>query len=292
MDPGIQVYHDLITNVLKVLQKVEPKLCVLGMQQAAKTLDTNKIPYKLEGKLISITDGSDKHYKILFGVVLELVEKYEQRYGYNEIWLMLKVPVVKTLMAHREAIKKTGLELPVGRFQIDYVILETLFGFKGADFRSRKWFNDIVLVTNKKIVFPKNGSWENITYTQIATIGRQIYVGYSGHAAKGVIRAIDYVAGRAGMSCVIVEAKKDMMADFLKIATVMRAEYRRLNELEAKVLVALYDGTMVENLPQKCGISHDEARQVAQKLLDLKYADEKGHITSYGLNAAIQSIKK
>jgi helix-turn-helix protein len=125
----------------------------------------------------------------------------------------------------------------------------------------------------------------------VQTVGREIYVGYAGYTAEasgGVIRAIDYKTNDSALSCAVILTKENMMKDFLNVVKVMRSEYRRLNENERRVLMAVYNNVPLGSITGNLGLSEPDASDALNKLVKLGYADIQGHITSYGINAVAE----
>ena len=133
--------------------------------------------------------------------------------------------------------------------------------------------------------------FEELLYPYMATVDREIYLGYASEIIRGEIRAIDYQIKTTGMSCIVVLAKKETMRDFMKVVSVMRGEYRRLNQIEKSALISLHNGTDPKELPKALDISQQDAEKALKRIILIGYTNEKGHLTSYGINAAAEIIR-
>lgn len=287
MDKASRVYSSLLAGETAYLAKVNPQLAAKTLEEKAEALKKAGVQYTVEGGL-KITEAPENSGELLYQTILDLAAPYEKQYGVNKLWNPLKTVIVKVFQKNRDVVRETGMEVPVAKYEIEYMILETLFGFQGTDFRKKRWINGAVLVTNHEIVLPEDGGAEHIPLQAVATVGREIYVGYEHEMTKGIVRAIDYQVKESGMSCAVLLAKGELMKEFMKVASVMRAEYRRLNPTEERILLALYDETPVEQLAGKTGVKGVDVTAAFKRLMELRYTDGKGHLTSYGINASME----
>jgi helix-turn-helix protein len=108
---------------------------------------------------------------------------------------------------------------------------------------------------------------------------------------RGIIRAIDYQITATGMSSIIILAKKEVMKDLMRVITIARTEYRRLDQPEANVLIAMYNGVKTEDIPKALSMQTDDANKCIRRLMRIGYSDPKGHLTSYGINAVIELMR-
>jgi Mn-dependent DtxR family transcriptional regulator len=49
---------------------------------------------------------------------------------------------------------------------------------------------------------------------------------------------------------------------------------------------------MMKELGQVCNVDSEKAKEACERLIKLKYIDEKGHLTSYGINAAVEVLER
>ena len=291
MEPGARIYASILQATTAHLNRVNPKLTKEALEYNIKTLDSEHIAYTLENGILTITDAQEKHRPILYYAIMSLAEAFERQYGVSETWMPLKQSILKVMQGCRDEIRDLALEVPIARYRVEYTILDSLFGYNATDFRSRKWKTEPVTVTTQKVTFQKDDGFEELPYPSIATVDREIYIGYSSESIRGEIRAIDYQIKATGMSCIVVLAKKETMRDFMRVISVMRGEFRRLSQTERGVLIALYNSTDTKELAKFLNISQKDAENALKRITWIGYADEKGHLTSYGINAAIEIIR-
>jgi hypothetical protein len=242
--------------------------------------------------VLTIVDADESNKGALYDIILTYTSVCEEKYGVNETWDPLKYVILKVFQGFKDEIRELGIEIPVARYEMEYMLLDTLFGLKSSDFRKRRWIKGSVLVTNHNLIFPKEVRDEVIPLQAIATVCREIYVGYSAELARGMIRAIDYQVKATGMSCAVILAKDDLMNEFMKVTSILRAEYRRLSQNEAKILLALYDGAPIDQVYKRCSIDQQEVDKAFRRLVELNYSDYVGHLTSYGINAAVETTSR
>jgi len=288
MDSGARVYASLLNGITLHLSKLDPKLNQTALKEGLTALDKAGVRYSTDGGVLTVTDAGEQSRKALYDFALAYVSAFEGEHGVNETWSQLKSLTLKTLQNFRDDVRRLNLEIPIVKYVMGCVLLENLFGFKSSDFRNRRWIEGPVLVTNHSLVFPKEKGEEVVPLQIIATVCREIYVGYSAKVTKGVIRAIDYQVKAAGMSCVVVLAREEVMGEFRKVVSMLRAEQRRLGQGEARVLLALNKDTPLDQLAKASGLSQAEADDALRRLFELKYTDKGGHLTSYGINAAVE----
>jgi hypothetical protein len=285
MDSGARVYADLLNSFTLYLSKADPALSQIALTQSLKALDESGIKYRLEGGALTVMDADRQGRNPLYDTILAYTLIFEREHGINKTWNSLKTLTLKTLQGNRQVIRDLDLEVPVVKYEMEYMLLETLFGFKPSDFRKRRWYKGGVLVTNHHLVFPKEVNQEAVPLSSIASLCREIYVGYSSEIARGSIRAIDYQGRVAGMSCAIILAKDELLGEFRKVVSILRTEYMRLSQNEVKVILALNRETQVGELPTACGLSPQDVDNAMNRLKELGYAGKGGRLTSYGINA-------
>jgi hypothetical protein len=288
MDPGARVYSGLLNAFMLYLGKLDPALSPQALTASLKLLDDAGVRYRLDEGVLTVTDSKASARKAMYEALLAYASAFEQTLGVGRTWGVLKTATLKALQGSREDIRGLGLEVPVVKYDMECMLLETLFGFKPSDFRRRKWIKGAVLVTNHRLVLPSEGGYEEVPLQTIATLNREIYVGYSPEVARGSIRAIDYQADTAGMSCAIILARDEVLGEFRRIVSMLRAEYRRLAQRECRVLLALNGDIPLNQLARACGMSQGDVEAAMRRLVELRYAEPRGRLTSYGINAAVE----
>jgi len=291
MESGTGVYASILNGLTAHAARSNPQLAVEALRSGIRTLDRAGVKYRLDGATLYVNDDSDASRKAMYELILSYSQALEEAHGVNETWKELKIVMAKVLGSSRDAIREYDIEIPVFRCSAEYQTLDTLFGFNSGDFRTRGWFSDPILITNKKVVFPKGGNPIEVPFNAIATIGREVYVGYVTDVRKGIVRAIDYQIREGGMSCAVIVAKEELMKDLMDIIRIIRADYRRLSLNEVKALVELYGGTSPAMLSEKTGLAPTEALLAFRRLRQLNYCDNTGHFTSYGINAYIEVMQ-
>jgi hypothetical protein len=291
MDRGAEIYASLINNITAHFARINPRLAQMTLDETVKWLNMAGVKTALDRGALTITKAEEKDRKTIYDALLMYVEIFERQYGVNEVWIPLKIVIVRYLQGLRDEVRMLGLEIPLGRYSIDYSLLDNLFGFNASDFRVRKWTKDPITVTNQRLIFRKSDAVEAIPLSSVATVDREIYIGYSSEQAKGVIRAIDYQTRATGMSCIVLLAPKNIMADFMRLVTIMRGEYKRLADEEAKVLIAVYNGTASGEIARALGLASEAANKAFRRLQDVGYVDDAGHITAYGINASMEILQ-
>ncbi|MFH0861509.1 MAG: hypothetical protein V1875_00630 [Candidatus Altiarchaeota archaeon] len=291
MEPGASIYAVMLAAATAHLSRVNPKLTKAALDWNTKTLDSEGVKYAVENGTLRITDAEEKHRPIIYYTLMSVAEAFENQYGVNETWTPLKQTILKVMQGCRDQIRDMALEVPIARYNLQYAILDDLFGFNTTEFRMRKIDPNTVTVTSQKVSFKKADGQEEIPYPAIATVDREIYIGYSPESIRGESRAIDYQIKASGMSCIIIVAKKETMRDFMRVVSVMRGEYRRLNPIETRILISLYNSTDKREIAKSLNIAQSDAEKALNRIILIGYADQKGHLTAYGINTAIEAIK-
>jgi len=291
MDLGARIYATALVNVASHLGRINQSLAEATLKDGVKFLEYVGVKYELTGSALTIKDASEKGRRAMYELILYITAPFERQYGVNEVWGTLKVTIVKAVQGFRDEIRELNIEVPIARYRIQYSILDSLFGFNPSDFRVRKWMDNPILITNQRLVFIRPDGEENIPFSAVATVDREIYIGYSSEVARGVIRSIDYQIRPTGISSVILLAKKNTMNDFMKAVSVLRAENMRLTTAESKVLIALYNNTPPSDLANTVGISQEESVKAFKRLQSMAYVDSRGHLTSYGINKSMEIMQ-
>jgi len=293
MDASASIYANILNTVFAHMAKLNPQLTVSALKDKANLLDGAGVKYTIQyervGNILTIIEANESQRAAFYNTIVEYIAVFENQYGINEIWDRLKGIMVRVFQAFRDSIRDLKVEMPIVKYKVDYRFEAGVF-----DFKKRDWTNEPVLVTNHNLVFMGEKSHKIIPLDAVQTVGREIYVGYVGantEAHGGVIRAIDYKMADSALSCAVISTKENMMKDLLNVVKAMRSEYRRLNENEARVLMAVYNNVPPDNFPSQCGLSLQEAQDAFKRMVKLGYADASGHITSYGLNAAAEIIQ-
>lgn len=293
MDKCTDIYSQIISVTTDHLRKKNPDLLESTLKKVLKKLDKQGISYKTKDARICITRVPDDDNRLLYNTTLSLVAPFEEKYGISETWRELRNHIILAIKNVRQPIRMLNVEVPISAYLMTYAHFENLIAVNASGFRKISWINGVATVTNHRILFQDGKNLDEIPLQSIATIGREIYLVYTGKTAKGIIKAIDYKnAERVGMSCSLVLARQDVMGDFVNTSRVMRQEYRRLNLSESRVIVALYNEAMTRELGQVCKVSDNQVSTAFNRLLKLKYIDKKGHLTALGINAAIEVLER
>ncbi|MBU0762807.1 MAG: hypothetical protein KKD39_07250 [Candidatus Altiarchaeota archaeon] len=293
MDTPESIYSQILTSVSRHIHMVNPGLAQRTFAHFLKKLDAGGIKYKASQDKIEVLSLPQDSRKTLYNAIVALVEPFESKYGINETWVGLRSDLISIVAGIRQPLRLLDIEVPLSAYKMLYAFFDNLIAVNASGFRRIKWYEGVVTVTNHRILFQDGKEVKEIPLQTIATVGREIYLVYTGTTAKGIIKAIDYrVESRVGMSCALVLAKEDWMRDFVNTARIMRAEHRRLSIAEARVVVALYNEAGINELGQVCKVDTERAREAFNRLLKLKYINEKGHLTSHGINAAMEVLER
>ncbi|MFH1055417.1 MAG: hypothetical protein V1744_04915 [Candidatus Altiarchaeota archaeon] len=297
MDAGANIYEKLINGINVYLLRVNAQLATKALNEKLTKLGSAGVKYKLEGNLLVITEASEGSREALYEAIIDYISVFEVHYGVDALWAQLKLVILKALQNFRVSVRELRIEVPISKYVVEYIVMNTVFGVDATsflDFRKRTWLKDPILLTNQRLIVPKGEELRNIPLHDVTTVGREVYVGYGMDTARGIVRIIDYHNREYGMSCIVVLAKDELSKEFLNALRLMRDEYKKLNEVESKVLVAIYNGVPSSGLAGYCCISQGDAEKAFNRMLQLNYSDSAGHITSYGINvsAALLQAKK
>ncbi len=292
METAEEIYSEILTSVSRHLHMVNPNLAAASYRVFEKKLEKYGVVYTNDPQGIRITHLPPESKKIMYNAIISFVAPFEDKYGINETWVGLRTDVINILTCIRQPLRLLDIEVPISAYTMMYAFFENLIAVNASGFRKIKWYDGVVTVTNHRLLFQDKESLNEIPLQTIATIGREIYLVYTGTTAKGIIKAIDFKDDtKVSMSCALVLAKQEAMRDFVNTSRVMRAEHRRLSMAETRVVVALYNEAMLKELGQVCKVGPSQAKEAYDRLLKLKYIDERGHLTSYGINAAIEVLE-
>ncbi|MBD3388474.1 MAG: hypothetical protein GF416_05330 [Candidatus Altiarchaeales archaeon] len=294
MDPGSGVYAYLLNKVTGYFSEVNGSLAEKALQDSRGILDEAKVKYTIDKGLITITESEEKHINALYDFTLSVAEVFESKYGVNEVWGKLKKVMVSVLVDNKTEVKEYSVELPIAKYRIRYMRQDNVVGFSTAKIMDKdRWLDGQVLVTNHRMVFQETKTDYEVPLSAIATIGREIYLkGVSSRELGGVIRMIDFRMKPELLSCALFLAEKEFMREFMRVVSIARGEYARLNDVETRVLLALYREVPAKELPMICNIGEWEAKKSFERILDLGFVDKGGHLTSYGINTAEGYLKQ
>jgi hypothetical protein len=279
-----EIYVKVIDSITLCLARMNPKMASEALAKSSSVLDSGGVEYGVEGGRLIVRKSPVECHKAFYEMIIDYLSGFEARYGVNKVWKVIKTVIVKAIVDVRDFVRHLNMELPVSRYQMDHNVSDTLFGVSPSDFRHKSWSDNPVTLTNKRLIVPRPDSMQDIPLQKIGTIGREVYVGYTREAGKGIMRAVDFQAGSGGVSCAIFVAHKDLMDDFLNTLKVLRAEQRRLDADEAMMLERIYKDGGWGGISRKSGMSDAAVESAFSRLLDLGYVDSRGHITSAGIN--------
>jgi len=227
----------------------------------------------------------------MYRSLLAYANPFEEEYGINNTWSPMRRVIINLIQGIRDSIRELSIEVPIARYDLTHTIYNNLVEFNSKGFRKVKWTEMPVTITNKRLIFGQKGKPFDVPLNSIATVGREIYMVYTGSINKGILKAIDFKLRETGMSCAVAVAKEDIMEDFIRTVKVMRNEWRKLSPIEARILTAIYHDANPGDLAKVAKCEKEMAELGYQRLLELRYIDETGRITSFGINTAEQYIK-
>jgi helix-turn-helix protein len=88
------------------------------------------------------------------------------------------------------------------------------------------------------------------------------------------------------MSSVVFLTTESKMSSFMNAVTALRRDYRKLSKTESNALIAFYNEVKPKDLADALDISKTAAESIFNRLKSLNYAEEGGHLSSYGISAA------
>jgi len=291
MDQGAGIYVNLLNSIISHTGRVNPRLSILALNEKAKVLAEAGVGYSIENGFLSMTNAGEQNRSALLDLILAYAGVFEAQYGVNETWMPLKTAVMQNIKTLLDDIRSLELEIPISKYAIEYIIYENLFGFTICEFRGRRWNNGTALVTTRNIVLEWEGNKLTIPFSHVATVDREIYLGYTPETIRGICRAIDYQVKEAGMSCAVFLGTRNLIEDFMKAVSIGRAQERRLSKTENAAIIALYNNTPPKDLPRVLNLKEGDAAKCFLRLIQMGYADQAGHPTSYGINLAVQLMR-
>jgi hypothetical protein len=290
MDPGARIYASLLNSAAAQLSRLNPKLSETSLAGRAEKLRTWGVKYSCDGKTLTVLEAGEISRGAFHETYLEYVAVFESAYGVNEIWSFLKPAAIKALQPCLEEVRELKLGVPIAKYALDYVIFDNIF--RSSDqFNYRSLFPGTVLITTRELTFQGRGGPTAIPLSSVVTVDREVYMGYGAGAAQGVIRALDYQVKATGLSCAVFMARKELMADFMRVVSIARNEERRLSRNEGNVLIALYNGVPRGDIPEGLGIGADKVGQALARIQESGLAEASGRLTATGINTAIQIIR-
>jgi hypothetical protein len=287
MDSPLKTISELANDVVKYLYMTDPTLALTAVKSSTPILDKAGFKYSImQGVLFKKVSSGNPQF--MMDYLLSCTSPFEEKFGVNKLWASLRGVTIKFYQKNREVLKEGMIEVPITKYVIEHAVFNTLFGFQSTDFRKRKWIKDPILVTNHKLNIPSLDGMVDVPYQEIATIGRQIYVGYDSEAIHGVVRAIDYQRTPDNMSCIVLLGETRILEEFQKVLAVMKTEYRKLSKLEEEILSLLAEYVQPEKIPSLCVCGKEDSDKAVERLKTLSYIDDGLKLTSYGINLYTQ----
>jgi hypothetical protein len=289
-DPAVRIYTDLLNNIAPTLAHIDQKTAAGALTAECQKLAASGVVCSFEGGKLSLVEAGEGARKALYDAIMSFAVTFEGQYGVDRTWAVLRNTIIRFLQGCRDEVRTYGVEIPISRYSMKYKLLETLFTKSAVDLRGARDLYKPVTVTNQRLIFAKEGGVENVPLQSLVTLDREVYVGAITRDMNYVVRAIDYQTHSSGfLSCAILVAGREVMEDFMRTASVLRAEARRLSLTETKVLIALYNGVNVAQLNSAMG--REGVEECLKRLVELGCSDQGGHLTAYGINAAGTLVK-
>lgn len=288
MDETWRIYADILNSLDMRLSKLSPHLAGKALSESMKILDSKGIRYSVGRKGIEFRGGGEPSQ--VYDSIIEYARVFEEEYGTENAWKPIRAVIIGSIKSMRQRIRELSIEVPVARYDMTHTIYGNLVQMSSQNFRKTKWADSTITINNKRLVF--EGIEFSIPFSAISTVGREIYMVYTGAINKGIIRAIDFRLNTPWMSCAVVVGKKDPMEDFIRVLRVMRNEWRTLSALEARVIVALFRGAAMADIPRLCHCDGDSSKNAIKRLKELGAMEFSGRLTPYGIICAEAQIGK
>jgi hypothetical protein len=293
MDDSAGVYAAIINGLAAYFKRVNLELATTSLREKLKLLDSSAIKYQVQygqdQETLTVLEADEHSRPAFYSLILELILAFERQYGVDEVWSHVRVITSRAFQSFKDLIRDVEMEVPIVKYRMDYRLELGMF-----DFNRKDWVREYILVTNRNLVFYSPSEVRAVPLDAVAIVGREFYSGFSGSNSEtpgSQVRAIDYKADYPFFSCAVVSAKDDVMKDFLNTVKIMRAEVRRLNDREERALIAVYNNIPPKSLASKLELSEGQADEAFKRVVNLGYADLRGHITPYGITVAAEILQ-
>jgi len=314
-DYGAGIYLEMLNSASRKLFEHYPSKVGLEILLNAKSRFEEEFKKEMivskEGE-VSIPEAGKETRDYILELFMSLVYVYEQTYGIDDVWFIL-TPLLKEEYLKNEAfIREGGLELPLCKHSMKYMLSNKIFGFNTVQTSPDQWISGNALLTSKRLFFPLQGghfhipvdfkskllsllttghlpqppSRLEVAIASMISLGRDVYVGIGEDKRKvyGPYWAIDYRGEDNRVSSIILAGGGKALQEFKEAVIFARKKFRELSALEQRVLLLLDRRASKNYICNSCNLNEKGFEKVMERLKLVGCINERGELTSYGMS--------
>ena len=293
VDTGVLVYVGFINTLIESLKHSENKKLI------QKKISILKIPLEEKYKIQIDKNTSDllevkgpvpaqarEDFYVLF---LDVIGALEARYGIEKTWKSLKPKLHPVYAQHQNDIIEFGLEVPLIRSELEFLVKSAISkSWIGQMFSGlvggQKWAKGVALVTNERLLVLSKGGRQEISISDVLTVGREVYSDVNLKYSRRSVKLIDYKTS-LGIGALLYEGPPENIREFNKIISRARVEAKGLTATEKKILITLDRRQPLTSLLAHGDVSKKTLAKALARLRQIDYITSEYELTSYGINS-------